>query len=150
MRLTKIFMSTAATVCMLISAVAVQSGVAGADETRSADRSAPMHCVTVIDKAKPGEKASRTVERRCNPAGSNADRAAQQEVEAQGSSLLIRYWEHTAFSGKSDSIYGLWGSCDSAGYGISDLGWFNNRISSLRTYGSCTYTRGLIHKPSRN
>lgn len=96
------------------------------------------HCVTVIDKVRPGEHESRVIERHCT---TNPDEAKAQAARLPVPWLLVTYWDGEFFDGDSDSIYGYSGPCDVSGYGIPDTGYLRDRISSYRTFGTCNRSR---------
>ncbi|WP_394834375.1 hypothetical protein LVJ94_48535 [Pendulispora rubella] len=90
------------------------------------------HCRVVLEKLEPGETESRVA----------ADECVADEkdftLNPAASTLLMIWYEHPYFGGESRAIYGNAGPCDSAGYGVSDVGanWYS-RISSFKGFNSC-------------
>lgn len=115
-----------------------------ATPTQGTEATGPVkHCVTVIEKLKPGERESRIVERTCT-----TDVQVAEATKARMSSfrsLLVQYFEHPDWKGASDSIYGWGSSCDASGYGIPNTAPFENRISSWYTYGTCDHTIAWVN-----
>ncbi|WP_171168080.1 hypothetical protein [Streptomyces sp. I05A-00742] len=133
MRAKKILLSLAVTACASLSigpnAVAVEPP-------------AQRHCITVLDKLKPGERESRVIEHRCTDQGeSEADLRSQVPLAR---ALLLKHWDLSRYGGDSDEFYGRDGGCDAAGYGIPDLGELANKVSSFRSYGTCSAVTGYV------
>ncbi|MET8686795.1 hypothetical protein ABZV77_21525 [Streptomyces sp. NPDC004732] len=130
--------------CLAVFA-AVPPGAAGATSASQGGASAgARHCITVLDKLGPGERTSRVVERQCTREGESM---AQLRGRMAPRELLVKYWDGHYFDGDSDEIRGRDGGCDAAGYGVPDMGAFNNRVSSFRTFGTCNSVQ-LFENPS--
>ncbi|MEU6820109.1 hypothetical protein ABZ921_05735 [Streptomyces atriruber] len=128
--------------CLAVLA-AVPPGVAGAAPAPQAGAH-NRHCITVLEKLAPGERTSRVAERKCTREGESLAQLRGRMVPRE---LLVKYWDGTYFDGDSDEIRGRDGGCDAAGYGVPDMGAFNNRVSSFRTFGTCNSVQ-LFDKPS--
>ncbi|MGP4027455.1 hypothetical protein [Actinomadura sp. 3N407] len=94
---------------------------------------ATEYCRIVVDRAKPGEEFSRVVTRKCS------DNRADLEINAQ--TLLMTWYEHTAYGGRSTVLEGSYGPCDSEGYrvrstGQADYDWLFI-ISSFKVWNKC-------------
>ena|SRR5689334_24208963 len=96
------------------------------------------HCVIVLDKLRPGEQESRIVSRKCAP--------RVQDLHIQSETLLMTWYQDAGYGGKSTTLIGYGGPCDTAGYGFRDTGagdsWWRDNISSFMVWNNCLNVRG--------
>lgn len=89
--------------------------------------------------AAPGSKLpagmAQTSESTATPTGENSAAASMD--------LLVTLFEHDFFRGRYDTLGGRFGTCDTAGYGFSDLRLANFNTGGITSYipnGACKYT----------
>jgi hypothetical protein len=112
-----------------------------------------QHCAIVVAKAQPGQAASDVISREC------ADSEGDLERHGRFSSsrvLIMTWYSDAGFSGESEKIYGDEGPCDDLGYGIPNVGvyddiqWpfggWNDRISSFKTWNYCNHATAHQHE----
>lgn len=127
-------------------------GCSGSEDPQAAADGSPQHCFVLIDKLQPGETTSNVVEQGCS-----ADEAEANTFAAADDRTLIMTWYSDAnYEGDSTKVYGKAGECDDAGYGIpnvgvwDDLEWpfggWNDRISSFKTWNYCNHAAAYQHE----
>lgn len=108
--------------------------------TSSAGPSPGSDCQIVLAPLQPGERHSRVLSQQCASPG-------HRLVAPRATVLIMTWYEHIRYGGASTRIYGVYGPCDSAGYGIRGFDEFwDNKVSSFKVWNSCTYTRGYLEK----
>lgn len=120
--------------------VVVVATLAAAVAVAAPAQAAPTktQCVTVISKPGPGQATSAIVSHSCAEVP-----ADQQQLPAMpmGGTLLVTFYEDIDYGGSESLIYGDSGTCDSSGYGISDMSGVQAEtggVSSYRLFGACT------------
>ncbi|MFI0443961.1 hypothetical protein [Actinomadura sp. 6N118] len=100
-----------------------------ASEKAAATSQQGKNCLVVLDRVKPGEKASRVVSRTC------ADDKADLRINEQ---TVLMYWNGDSdFGGAFTAVAGWYGPCDDTGYVLELDSWWRRNISSFETRASC-------------
>ncbi|MFI1720657.1 hypothetical protein [Streptomyces sp. NPDC020489] len=129
---------TAATLTLaasLMGLVGLASPVSASAE--ASDTAQGRYCTVVVERVKPGEKASRVKSRTCSD-----DRTAATRSSA--GTLLMSWYQHAGFGGDVTHVYGDYGPCDSDGY-LLDTGLSRYMISSFRTYNNCDGQQAVLN-----
>jgi hypothetical protein len=99
-------------------------------------------CQIILAKLQSGEQTSRVLSSQCAQGN-------QQLLAPQASALLMTWYKDINYNGASTRIYGNSGPCDSAGYGIPNLGAYgsswNDSVSSFKVWNNCYYTRAYTN-----
>lgn len=87
-----------------------------------------QYCQLVIAKPSGNEATSKVLSQNC----------ANQPLQSEGGTLLMRLYTDAHFKGSSTTITGKDGPCDAKGYTISNIGskW-GTHVSSYRVYNNC-------------
>jgi len=115
----------------------------GAENPQAAGKK-PQYCTTVIDKLQPGQTESEIISHECSDTEQDANTFA-----ADGKKLIIVWYEDEDYGGASQRVFGKAGDCDRDGYGINNVGrwddvtWpfggWNDDISSFKTDSYCNH-----------
>ncbi|MGI5270241.1 hypothetical protein ACQEUU_13900 [Nonomuraea sp. CA-218870] len=120
----------------------VACGVAAAPAAASTNTAPARSCSVLLEPIQPGEKFSRVVKEVCADTIEKADLAALGGTRtAAEATLLLEAADNINQGLPRYRWWGYAGPCDTAGYGIRDLGvsW-NDRISSWRQgHSRCNY-----------
>ncbi|WP_433518935.1 hypothetical protein ACQP2T_27540 [Nonomuraea sp. CA-143628] len=118
-------------------ALLVTCGATAAPASASAAKPAPTrYCSVLLDPIKPGEKFSRVVREAC----ADTEEAAAKSAGTTASTLLLQLATDINMGGTVKNWNGTAGPCDTAGYGIRNLGDFNDTMSSWRQgHSRCNY-----------
>lgn len=126
---------------VLLAVVLAFGAFAFAPAAHAASQTAAQaeHCQIVVAKLQPGEQTSRVLSSQCV-------QGTQPLVAPLGSTLLMSWYKDANYYGASTLIYGYYGPCDSAGYGIAYVGnaW-NDVISSFKVWNNCYYSRAYTN-----
>ncbi|GAA1616205.1 hypothetical protein GCM10009789_82770 [Kribbella sancticallisti] len=116
--------SKLAVLVMLLSSFALAASPANAVVPRE-------NCVTMVEKTESREKilSAREV------CGTKEDLSKITSEQ----SLLVTWYEHANFQGRSNPVYGDFGPCDWEGYTIPVIGMWSAMISSYDLYGTCNW-----------
>ena len=117
--------------------------IVASSPAQAATAAASPDCQVVLDRLHPGEHESRVLLKQCARPG---ERLAAPTLTS-ATVLIMTWYEHIRYGGASTRIYGVYGPCDSAGYGIHQFDSFwNDRVSSFKVWNNCNYTRGYLNK----
>ena len=103
----------------------------------ASEKSQGKYCTVVVERVKPGEKASRVKSRTCSDDNSTATRRS-------AGTLLMTWYQHARFGGDMTHVYGDYGPCDGSGY-LLDTGLSRYMISSFETYNNCDGQQAVLN-----
>jgi len=136
-----------------LTALLASALAGGCTRSAESDRE-PVHCMTVLARLQPGQTASDVISHEC--AANEEDLGKSGRFSADDKRLLIVWYEDVGFNGNSEKIYGFAGPCDSDGYGIPNVGvwddpqWpfggWNDVISSFKTLNHCNHVTAYQHE----
>jgi len=123
------------------------------ENPQAAGARGPQHCDIVVAKLQPGQTTSDVISRDC---GDNEDDSNTFAAASGKRALIMTWYEDAGYGGGSQKIYGDDGPCDDAGYGIPNVGvydditWpfggWNDTISSFKTWNYCNHAAAYEHE----
>ena len=129
-----------ATAAILLGLGLVSHGVTATPGLAATDQGAQtaevaIHCNSYAEPVSPGSKELKITSRSC---ATDPAKLPPAPSSINTWYTLVTVYEHVDYGGSSDTISGQYGSCDSSGYGISNVNQDVSGISSYRLYGTCT------------
>jgi hypothetical protein len=122
----------------VLTSIGATSAISPATAVEAAeDPAQSTHCYIVLEPLQPGAAVSQVRSRECVQPG--------EKRTTQRGLLLMTWYEHANFNpngGRSTSLEGSAGPCDSDGYGFRDTGGWRRLISSYKLFNQCDWFRG--------
>ncbi|MEV6644515.1 hypothetical protein [Amycolatopsis sp. NPDC051371] len=102
------------------------SSVGGAGVAAAAETPNGRFCAALVDRQ--GETCSST-----------SEAEARAELGPMARTRLMTYYSDAGWKGTTLDVYGDDGTCNASGYTFIPSTWWQNRLSSIRGYGGCTW-----------
>jgi hypothetical protein len=96
---------------------------------------AEHYCVIFVDQLRPGASASWMTQQRCS---TDAEALASYTSARNEGEHLMTWYSAEEYLGSWSQIWGNDGTCDRAGYGLRNMGTWNDRVRSYRLHGACS------------
>jgi hypothetical protein len=138
---------------LLASTLALGCDPGDEPEPAQAQSEPEQHCAMVVSKLRPGQAASDVISRACAATEEELDKSAALSADDV---LIMTWYSDAKYEGDSEKIYGDAGPCDDTGYGIPNVGvyddieWpfggWNDMISSFKSWNYCNHVTAYEHE----